>query len=55
MRLVLYGDNHPDGEPIGPTDELELVLLQTGVAMERAALAERVQQLEFEGILASRG
>lgn len=55
VRLVLYGDNHPAGEPIAATDELELVLLQTGAAMERAALAERVQQLEFEGLLASRG
>lgn len=55
IGLVVYGDNLPAAEPVGSTDELELVLLQTGMAMERAALEERVKQLEFDEILKSRG
>ena len=55
VGLVVYGDNLPAAEPIGSTDDLELVLLQAGFAMERAALVERVKQLEFDGILRSRG
>lgn len=55
VGLVVYGDNSPANEAIGPTDELELILLQAGLAIERAALLERVEELEFDQVLKSRG
>jgi len=35
---VVYGDNLPDGAPIGETDSLEIVLHEAGLALERALL-----------------
>lgn len=44
--LVLYGDNGASGEPIAQTDELELLMLQAGLAMERHLLRKRLEALE---------
>lgn len=44
--LVFYGDNLPDNDPIGPLDELELVMMHAALAMERSLLAKRVEHLE---------
>lgn len=44
--LIFYGDNLPGNEPIGPVDELEVVLLHAGLAMEKNALAKKIERLE---------
>ncbi|MDH3746254.1 MAG: DUF4388 domain-containing protein [Acidobacteriota bacterium] len=44
VLLVLYGDNAPEGRPIGPLHELELLMLQAGLAMEKRMLEKRVEQ-----------
>ncbi len=44
--LVLYGDNGTTGQPIGQVDELELLMLQAGLAMERHLLRKRLDYLE---------
>jgi CheY-like chemotaxis protein len=40
---ILYGDNLPDGRPLGDTDSLEIFLSQAGVAMEKALLTQRLK------------
>ncbi|MDH3745865.1 MAG: DUF4388 domain-containing protein [Acidobacteriota bacterium] len=55
VRLVVYGDNLPEQEPVGAVHDLELLLLQAALAMERALLKERVKQLEFYEVLHGRG
>ncbi len=44
VLLVLYGDNAPECQPIGPLHELELLMLQAGLAMEKRMLEQRVEQ-----------
>ena len=44
--LVLYGDNGPGGEPIEEFAQLELLMLQAGLAMERNLLRKRLEILE---------
>ena len=44
--LVLYGDNADTAEPIGHVDQLELLMLQAGLAMERHLLRKRLDSLE---------
>jgi hypothetical protein len=44
--LVLYGDNAATGEPIEQVDQLELLMLQAGLAMERHLLRKRLQAVE---------
>ena len=46
VLLVLYGDNGATGEPIGQVDQLELLMLQAGLAMERHLLRKRLEFLE---------
>ncbi len=53
--LVVYGDNYPAEEPPGPLDDLELLLLQTALAMERSLYQERVAHLEVLESLRTRG
>ncbi len=43
VRLLFYGDNHPLDEPIGDLERLELVMLQAGLAIEKAVLEKKVQ------------
>ncbi len=37
VRVVLYGDNLPEGRPIGPVDALEFMVAEAAAALERAA------------------
>jgi hypothetical protein len=46
VELIFYGDNLPDGKPIGPTEELELAMTEASLAMEREALEQRVRDFE---------
>jgi hypothetical protein len=43
---LLYGDNLPGGNPIGPIDALELLMLQAGLAMEKTTLEIRLRTLQ---------
>ncbi len=43
---LLYGDNLPDGGPIGPIDGLDLLMLEAGLAMEKTALEVRLRALQ---------
>jgi hypothetical protein len=36
VRVVLYGDNMPEGRPIGPVDALEFMVAEAAAALERA-------------------
>ena len=44
--LVLYGDNAATGEPIEQVHQLELLMLQAGLAMERHLLRKRLEVVE---------
>jgi hypothetical protein len=44
VLLVLYGDNAGSDKPLGSFDELELLLLQAGLAMEKRLLEKRIEQ-----------
>ena len=46
VLLVFYGDNLPDNDPIGPVDELEIVMVHAALAMEKLLLAEKIEHLE---------
>lgn len=46
VAAVLYGDNAPDDEPIGPTEGLELLLIDAGLALEKSALESWFRDLE---------
>jgi len=43
---LLYGDNLPAGNPIGPIDALELMMLEAGLAMEKTTLEIRLRTLQ---------
>lgn len=42
---LVYGDNLPEETPIGPTEGLELLMLEAGLMIEKRRLEERVQIL----------
>jgi hypothetical protein len=44
--LVLYGDNLHSDEPIGAVAELDLLMSQAGLAMEKRLLERRIERLE---------
>ena len=44
--LIFYGDNVPGNAPIGPTDDLELLMIEGGLVIEKALLEARLQSLE---------
>lgn len=46
VALIFYGDDLPDGGPLPRTDELELLMIQGGLAIEKAALEMRLRALE---------
>jgi hypothetical protein len=46
VELIFYGDNLPDGKPIGPAEELELAMTEASLAMEREALEQKVRDFE---------
>jgi hypothetical protein len=43
VRLIFYGDNHPEEGPIGDLERLEVVMLQAGLVIEKALLEKRLQ------------
>jgi hypothetical protein len=45
VAIVFYGDNLPDNRPIGPVDQLEFMIAEAGVALERALLESRERSL----------
>jgi Domain of unknown function (DUF4388) len=47
VALVFYGDNGADGRPIGPTEDLTRSILEASLAMEKAALDERLHDFEL--------
>lgn len=49
VLLVLYGDNGATGRAIDEVDQLELLMLQAGLAMERHLLRKRLKALETRG------
>jgi hypothetical protein len=46
VELIFYGDNMPDGDPIGPTQELEWAMTEASLAMEKEALEQRIRDFE---------
>lgn len=46
VSLIFYGDDLPDGGPLPRLDELELLMIQGGLAIEKAALEMRLAALE---------
>ena len=46
VMITFYGDNLPDKDPIRPTDDLELLMTQVGLDMERTLLETRIKSFE---------
>lgn len=46
VALIFYGDDLPDGGPLPQLDELELLMIQGGLAIEKAALEMKLRALE---------
>jgi hypothetical protein len=46
VELLVYGDNEPVGEPLGDLEPLELLLIEAGLALEKASLETRLEALE---------
>jgi hypothetical protein len=46
IAAVFYGDNVPEGEPIGSIRGLELLMIEAGLAMERRLLQAKLQRVE---------
>jgi hypothetical protein len=46
IAAVFYGDNVPEGEPIGSIKGLELLMIEAGLAMERRLLQAKLQRVE---------
>lgn len=44
--ITFYGDNLPNNAPIRPTDDLELLMTQVGLDMERTLLETRMKSFE---------
>ncbi len=46
VAMLFYGDNAVDGRAIGPTEDLTRSILEASLAMEKAALEERLRDFE---------
>lgn len=46
VAMIFYGDNLPSDAPIGSTEQLELLMTEAGLAMEKEALDTRVKEVE---------
>lgn len=46
VAMLFYGDNAVDGRTIGPTEGLTRTILEASLAMEKAALEERLRDFE---------
>lgn len=49
VAAVLFGDN-PSGQPLAPTEGLEIFLQQAGLAMDRALLERRLEESKRERV-----
>jgi Domain of unknown function (DUF4388) len=47
VAMLFYGDNAADGRPIGATEGLTRLILEASLAMEKAALDERMRDFEL--------
>jgi hypothetical protein len=47
VAMLFYGDNAADGRPIGASEELVRIILEASLAMEKAALDERMRDFEL--------
>jgi hypothetical protein len=45
-RVILYGDNYPGGRSIGNLDELEILIGQAGLMMEKLLLEKRIREMK---------
>ena len=48
VALVVYGDNLPERKPIKGMDTLEIFMSQAGMALEKALLEKRIDELQKE-------
>ncbi|MCP3962091.1 MAG: DUF4388 domain-containing protein [bacterium] len=49
VSLIFYGDNLPGLHPLGPLEDLEVAMIEAGLAMEKSSLAKREKHLrEFQ-------
>jgi hypothetical protein len=46
VRVILYGDNYPGDRGIGSLDELEILIGQASLMMEKLLLEKRLQELK---------
>ena len=46
VLMILYGDNLPETEPVGSIADLEVLMLQIGLAMEKRLFEKRVEQFK---------
>jgi hypothetical protein len=46
VRVILYGDNYPGERSLGSLDELEILIGQAGLMMEKLILERRLQDLK---------
>jgi Domain of unknown function (DUF4388) len=46
VALIFYGDNAPDGAPLPAADDLEVLMIQGGLAIEKGVLERRLKDLE---------
>jgi hypothetical protein len=46
IAAVIYGDNLPENKEIGDTSALEIFLTQAGLAMEKALLRRKLNELK---------
>jgi hypothetical protein len=47
VAMLFYGDNAPDGRPIGATESLTRLILEASLAMEKTALDERMRDFNL--------
>jgi hypothetical protein len=48
IALIVYGDNLPNQKPIKGVDTLEIFMNQAGMALEKALLEKRLDELQKE-------
>ena len=46
VELLLYGDSEPGGDPLPDLEPLEMLLIEAGLALEKASLSARLASLE---------
>jgi hypothetical protein len=46
VAMIFYGDNGASGGPIGATEDLLRIILEASLAMEKAALDDRLRDFE---------